>query len=161
MYRDMEWYKTLSRISKGMPSASHAPEVDRPSDALPPADLDLTTLDDDELSQTYNLISRWKAWADYNSGIYAAAEIGYKQHLDTIRHEVYLEKFSNQKPANAKDGEIRVEADPRVREMREKHTVMQQNNRLFDKWAGSYAQLAMTYGGERKDRRERLDKDLD
>lgn len=161
MYREMEWYKTLSRMSKGMPSASHAPEVDRPSNPLPSADLDLVTLDDNELSQTYNLISKWKAWADYNGGIYAAAEIGYKQRLDTIRHTVYLEMFSDRKPANARDGEIRVEADERVRDIREKYTVMQQNNKLFDKWAGSYAQLAMTYGGERKDRRERLDKNLD
>lgn len=150
----MEWYKAMKRLSAGMPSADDAPEVGKPSSDLPIADTDPTSLDDDELAQAYHVISQWKAWADYNVGIYAAAEIAYKQRLDTTRYKVYLDMFSDRKPINAKDGEIRVEANKEVSELREKYTVMQQNHKLFDKWSSSYAQLAMTYGGERKQRRE-------
>ncbi len=154
--KDMEWYQSIMRLSRGMPSIDHAPEVGKPSDPLPDADVDIQNLDDEELGHAYHIISKWKAWAEYNVGIYAAAEIGYKQHLDTLRYQVYMELFDTKKPSNAKDGEIRVESDDRVRDMREKYTVMQQNHKLFDKWSSSYAQLAMTFGNERKDRRERL-----
>lgn len=151
---NMEWYDNLKKLTKGMPPLDAAPDLGMPESEPPSLDQKIHEMDDDELSRAYHIVSKWKAYADYAVGIYAAAEIAYAQRLTEIKHDVYLRLFENNKPKNVKEGEIKVDNDPEVKGVNKYYSAMKAGHTMYRSKASQYAQLAMTYGAERKHRKD-------
>lgn len=153
------WFEELKQYTRGMKTqVDEFPAVGSPEEELPSSNIHLTDMTDEEISFNYQLVAKWQAYAEYTAGMYAAAEASCKKQLDQIERQVYRE-LKDQQPGkkftNAKEAEILVKLDPRYRQAEDRYTAFKQGHEMIKSTAGSYGKEALTYAGERKDRREK------
>jgi hypothetical protein len=141
-----------------MPQVSEFPAVGSPEDDLPSATHHVTDMTDSELAYNYQLVAKWQAYAEYAEGYYAAAELAAQQQLGNIKRQVYTELKAQQpdgKFKNAAEAEILVGLDPRVIEADDRYHAFKTGHQLHKANASAYGKYALTFAGERKDRREK------
>lgn len=152
------WFELLGKHTQGLPQVESLPVVDVPDGDLPSASRSVTDMSDGELAANYDLVSKYKAAAEYAAGLYGALEISCKSELQAIKNRVYVDLKKDQeggKFKNKEEAEILVSLDPRVEQAEERYLAMRQGRMLHESSSSSYGQYALTYAGERKDRRER------
>ncbi len=152
------WYEALRDYTKGMPQIDDFPQVDSPDEPPPSATESIKDMPEDMLGYNYQLIAKWQALAELNEGIYAAAEAALHQQYNAIKRQAHKRikaEQPNGKFTNAAEAAILVESDPEVEHAEKKWNAMKQGHVLFRAYANAYGKYALTYAGERKDRRER------
>lgn len=142
--------------TEGMPSITDFPQVESPDVELPDHRIDISEIPNDLLATGIGIYSAYNAAAEGAAGVYAAAEEEYKQKLNHVRRQVYLEKHHNGEFKNQlKDHKnYLVDEDPRVIEAENKYQVMKQNHIVFKSATNSYEKMLLLYMSERKNRRE-------